>query len=44
VIIGEEESKNNVVKLKDLTLAIDHPLKEREVTIEQLLEVINGKC
>src|SRR3989338_7532271 len=32
VIIGENEVKNNIVKLKDLTLAMDHPLKERSVS------------
>lgn len=43
VVIGENEIKANSVKLKDLTLAIDHPLKEKLVAIDNLLEALNAK-
>lgn len=43
VIIGEDEIKANAVKLKDLTLSPDHPMKERLVAIDNLLEALNAK-
>jgi histidyl-tRNA synthetase len=43
VVIGENEVKNGVLKLKDLSLAIDHPLKERSLNFEELLGIVNAK-
>lgn len=43
VVIGEDEINANSVKLKDLTLPADHPIKERLVATDKLLETLNAK-
>lgn len=40
IIIGEEEVKTNRVKIKDLSLPIDHLQKERTVKMTEILEVL----
>lgn len=40
IIIGTEEFQNNSVKLKDLSLPVDHPEKERTLKIPELIEVL----
>ena len=40
IIIGEEEIKNNTIKVKDLSLPQDHPQKERTMKNSQVLEVL----
>lgn len=40
VVIGEEEVKTNTIKIKDLKLPIDHPLKERTLNEEDLFKVL----
>lgn len=41
VIIGEQEAKTNSVKVKDLTLAVDHPQKERTLKDFEMLEMLS---
>lgn len=43
VIIGEEEVKTNTVKLKDLTLPVEHPQKERTLKDSEILEILCGE-
>ena len=40
IIIGEEETKTNTVKVKDLSLPQDHPQKERTMKNSEVLEVL----
>jgi histidyl-tRNA synthetase len=40
IIIGEEETKTNTVKIKDLSLPQDHPQKERTMKNSEVLEVL----
>jgi len=43
VIIGEEEVKTNTVKLKDLTLPVEHPQKERTLKDSEILGILCGE-
>lgn len=43
VVIGEEEVKTNTVKVKDLSLPIDHLQKERTIKNMELLKVLCGE-
>ncbi len=43
VVIGEEEAKTNTVKIKDLTLPVEHPEKERTIKDSEVLEVLCKK-
>lgn len=43
VIIGEEEVKTNTVKLKDLTLPVEHPQKERTLKDSEMLGILCGE-
>ena len=40
IIIGEEEIKNDLIKVKDLSLPLGHPLKERELKTKEVVEVL----
>ncbi len=40
IIIGEEETKTNTVKVKDLSLPQDHPQKERTMKNSEVLEML----
>ena len=40
IIIGEEETKTNTVKVKDLSLSQDHPQKERTMKNSEVLEML----
>lgn len=40
VVIGEEEMKTNTVKLKNLTLPVEHPQKERRLKDSEVLEIL----
>ena len=40
IIIGEEETKTNTVKVKDLSLPQDHPQKERTMKNSEVLEMM----
>jgi histidyl-tRNA synthetase len=40
IVIGEEEVKNDTIKIKDLSLPIDHLQKERTIKIAELLKVL----
>lgn len=41
IVIGEEEAKTGTVKLKDLTLPVDDPLKERALNSDEMLELLS---
>lgn len=43
LIIGEEEVKTNTVKLKDLTLPVEHPQKERTLKDSEILGILCGE-
>ena len=43
IVIGEEEVKTHTVKVKDLSLSIDHLQKERTIKTTKLLEVLCEK-
>jgi histidyl-tRNA synthetase len=40
VIIGEEEVKTDTVKIKDLSLPIDHSQKERTMSSSEVIKVL----
>ncbi len=43
VILGDDEIATNTVKIKNLSLPVDHPDKERSVNIGELIGILNAR-
>ncbi|MCX7343787.1 MAG: histidine--tRNA ligase [Proteobacteria bacterium] len=43
VILGDDEIATNTVKIKNLSLPVDHPDKERSVNIADLIGILNAR-